>query len=69
MHHTPKHCLVNGGFQLYFGAKATCFKWLQNGDLLRSPVYRGWQDRDGMNPRKTTGGFLGAAVPVHSHIP
>ena len=25
---------------LYFGVeKATCFKWLQNGDLLRSPVH------------------------------
>ena len=31
--------LVNGGVQLYLGVeKATCFKWLQDGDLLRSPV-------------------------------
>ena len=31
--------LVNGGVQLYFGVeKATCFKWLQHGDPLRSPV-------------------------------
>ena len=38
LHYTPKHCLVNGGKPLYFGVeKATCFKWLQNGDLLRAP--------------------------------
>ena len=31
--------LVNGGFQLCFDVeKATCFKWLQHEDLLRSPV-------------------------------
>ena len=39
LHYTPEHCLVNGGFNLYFGVeKATCFKWLQNEFLLRSPV-------------------------------
>ena len=33
---TPEHCLVHGGIPLFFVEKATCFKWLQNGDLLRS---------------------------------
>ena len=33
-------CLF-GGVQLYVGVeKATCFKWLQNGDILRSPVQK-----------------------------
>ena len=34
---TPiEHCLVNGGFPLLWSNKPY-FKWLQNGDLLRSP--------------------------------
>ena len=33
------YLFVNGGLQLYFGGKSeSCFKWLQNGDLLRSPA-------------------------------
>ena len=36
--HPGKMQLANGGVQLYLGVeKATCFKWLQNGDLLRRP--------------------------------
>ena len=37
LHYTPEHCLVHGGFPLFWWKKP-CFKWLQNGDLLRSPV-------------------------------
>ena len=34
--------LVNGGVQPHFGVeKATCFKWLQNGDLLRITLCEG----------------------------
>ena len=37
LHYTPEHCLVNGGFPLFW-RKKPYFKWLQNGDLLRSPA-------------------------------
>ena len=29
LHYTPEHCLVHGGFPLFWWKK-TCFKWLQN---------------------------------------
>ena len=37
LHYTPKPCKWWCPF--IFVEKAPCFKWLQNGDLLRSPVH------------------------------
>ena len=40
LHYTPEHCVVNGGFQLYFGVKSHMFQMVShNRDLLRSPAH------------------------------
>ena len=37
LRYTPEHCNLKMAVSLCFGVeKATCFKWLQDGDLLRS---------------------------------
>ena len=39
MHYIPEHCNLHMVASLYFGVeKATCFNWLPNFYLLRSPV-------------------------------
>ena len=77
LHYTPEHCLVNGGFRLFWWQKP-CFKWLQNVSF-KEPcsnypfcLFQGWQ---ALGPLVTyyisvngsTGSNFGYSfAPVHS---
>ena len=64
--------LVNSGFMwfpLILVEKATCFKWLQKGDLLRSPAYHSQKGHPGTTTICSPGPLLAGGLMQSSLKP